>query len=177
MPPVSAPVNAAALLANFMTVVQTPTMTPTSTWNLENPPSVAHAGHHLLGSRVEPAPTWPGAVGTITATNVFYILHSFAVKLTRHRQSRAIRATSATAFVDLGYALTSYANNNTIWFDFPDIPAVGTPMTAADMNDFLLDLRAALTTIKSNTTYASDVFGTACHSSCHSSCHGSRGRR
>lgn len=177
MPAVSEPVNAAALLSDFVQIVKNPVMQTASTWHSGNPPSASHAGHRLLGPRAEPNPSWPSQVGTITATNVFYILHSFAVALTRHRMARGFLATDGGGYVDLGFALTSYAQNNTIWFNFPSIPAVGTPLSSSQMTNFLNALRQAVLAIKTNNNYASDLFAGACHSSCHSSCHGARGRR
>lgn len=171
----STPVNRASILSSFLSIVQNPIMTTTSTWNSASKMHAAQTGsHRLFGPASQSSPSFPVTVGEVTTTNIFYILHGFAVALTRHRRAHGWLETNARP-IDLGYALTSYAVNNVIWFSYPTIPAVGTPITTTIMNNFMTALRLQVQSIRSDNQYASDII--ACHQSCHSSCHGSRGRR
>lgn len=171
---ISDPVSTATLLADFISVVKSPVMSPASSWHAANPPYPAGGPHWMLGPQAEPDPAFPINVGDITTTNIFYILHGFALKLTRHRRGRAWVRTNSGAN-DLGFALTSYFVGNIIWFDYPAIPPVGTPFSAATMNTFLVALRTQVQAIKADNFKASEIV--SCHISCHGSCHGSRGRR
>jgi hypothetical protein len=151
-------------------------------------------GHNMLGTTTsEPNPTWPAyensAAGIQATTNAFFILHTFALKLTRHRLAHGYLRCghdgsapvhppgvgAASTYAYLGLRLTSYRPDNLIWFDPPTMPAPGDTVTAATLNAFMSSLRSSVDAIRSNVTLASDIVG--CHSSCHSSCHGSRGRR
>lgn len=172
---ISDPVAKPPVLAQFITLVKNPVMAVASSWHSANPPPGHDAAHPHMGAQAEADPTWPASVGEVTTTNVFYILHGFALKLTRHRQGRAWVRNDTAVPTYLGYALTSHVVNNVIWFDYPAIPAVGAPMTAADITNFLNALRLQVLAIRGNAAFASDFYG--CHTSCHSSCHGSRGRR
>lgn len=175
---VSTPVNRASILASFLTQVQNPLMATMSSWHAAVLPHIEwDATHRLLGPQLQSPPAYPTNIGEITTTNVFYLLHGFAVALTRHRRARGWMLRNANqAPVDLGYALTSYAANNVIWFNYPTIPPVGDPITAAVLNNFLVALRNQVANIKTDNNYASDMV--ACHSNCFTSpCHGSRGRR
>lgn len=171
----STPVSRASILSSFMSLVQNPVMATSSSWSSTTLMHVEQdAVHRLMGPRNQDTPVFPNNVGEITTTNVFYLLHGFAVALTRHRRARGWIETNSRP-IDLGYALTSYAVNNVIWFSYPTIPDVGTPITGAILNNFMNALRAQVQAIKTDNSRASDIV--ACHSSCHSSCHGSRGRR
>lgn len=174
--PTSQPVSRASILNQFITDVKNLSMMPLATYHTANSPVGAHQS---LGPRTEPNPTWPTNVGEITTSNVFYILHGFALKLTRHRQARFWRRRSVGSTVydpeDLGFFLTAYRENSVVWFDYPTIPDVGTPMNAATLTTYLNTLRTQVANIKTNTAYASDILG--CHNSAPGGCHGSRGRR
>ncbi|MFN3453359.1 MAG: hypothetical protein ACK41T_00265 [Pseudobdellovibrio sp.] len=208
-------VNKSDILSAFMSAVQTPFMTDVNTatpapWSLSNKPwstvytswaqsNKTNGNHQLLGPSGQPALTypssWPNAqtgesgTGNIATTNVFFILHGFALALTRHRRAHAwiLRGNpgstnnagdtgSTTRPLDLGVRLTSYAVNNVVWFDYPSMPAPGATITNADINTFLSNLKTQIETIRDSTTSnVADIV--ACHLSCHSACHGSRGRR
>lgn len=188
---IGSPVNKTAVVADFVVQVYNPVWAAVtsvgSRWGTTNRPWAGYpgltssTGHNLLGDRnSEPIPTWPGyensAAGILATTNAFFILHSFALRLTRHRQAQGWILTGAgNSAVSLGFRLTSYRTNNTVWFDPPTMPAPGDVVTAATFNAFLTSLQASVNSIRSNTVYASDIVG--CHASCHSACHGSRGRR
>lgn len=151
-----------------------------------------------LGSGTAAMHTWPAVPvhGQILTTNMFYILHHFAISLTRIRRGRFVykhggawygngnaASYSSVDQVSGGFAYTGYNDGYVIGFDIPPVPApVATPPSvsqfpfdASQLNTFLMNLRAAVTSIQSDTTLASDF--TACHTNCHTSCHGSRGRR
>lgn len=185
---VSSPVDRASIIAQFVSVVQNPIMSGGTAWGNDTPlgRGSPHGGpsiHRLMGPRSQANPSVPSTIGEVTTTNMFYLLHGFAVALTRHRRARAWVLGNANISnvpthvggFDLGYALTSYAINNTIWFNYPSIPTVGTPMNAATLTAFLNALRNEVASIRTQNNYASDML--FCHSSCHTSCHSSRGRR
>lgn len=171
----STPVSKASILSSFVSLVQNPVMATSSGWNNTMPMHTAQNEiHRLLGPRTQATPSFPNNVGEITTTNVFYLLHGFAVALTRHRRARGWLRTDSVP-TDLGYALTSYAVNNVVWFSYPTIPDVGTPITGTILNNFMNALRLQVQNIKTDNNHASDIV--VCHNSCHGSCHGSRGRR
>lgn len=188
---VSQPIDANAIRARFITVVYNAKMATSSTWHSGNSPLsstpvtafVDSAANRVLGPQAEPLPSWPGNVGQITSTNVYYILHLWAIALTRHRlaELRLVRSYNlGVSFVyeSAGVNLTSYNTNHTIQFPYPAIPVVGTAVTVGSIDPYLSSLLTQINSVCAQLNNAT-VFNSVsiCHSSCHGSCHGSRGRR
>jgi hypothetical protein len=211
------PVNKGAIVTEFIAAVKSPVWGAVSLvpdrWGSDagfRPWSPNIVGvyavdynHSLLGTRAaEPDPVWPAyessGAGILATTNAFFILHTFALKLTRHRQAHGyLRMGSfgvgpahppgvgiAGNYVYLGMRLTSYRADSIVWFDPPipasfpsptSLPSPGDVVTAAHITDFMTQLLARVNAIRNDVGHASDIVG--CHASCHSSCHGSRGRR
>lgn len=187
----------ASIVADFISQVYTPCWASVTSvagrWGTENTPWAGmsgfsgygvwtNGGHGLLGTRdSEPVPAWPGyensaGSGSPATTNAFFIMHGFALKLTRHRQGNGyMRYGTGDNTVFIGTQLTSYATNNIVWFAPPTMSAPGDVVTAADVNNFLTSLKNSVDTIRGGGAPAADFVG--CHASCHNSCHGSRGRR
>lgn len=185
--------NKANIINRFITVVYNPHNSMAKTWHAGNPPFNSYSGpgtdykdptqNRILGSTAEVAPTLPADQGVAVTYNVFYLLHNFAVQLTRFRQAEMRRYETnvpgtITAMTSLGFAMTAYRDDNTINFPLPNIPDVATIITASAIETYIQALRTQLVSISSNTSNAT-VFNyvSICHTSCHGSCHGSRGRR
>lgn len=195
---IGGPITKASVVADFIAQVYNPVWAAVvavpGRWGTELTPwlasGVGYGGnpiwtntpHGLLGTRnSEAVPAWPGyensaVSGSTATTNAFFILHDFALKLTRFRQGRGwMRYGTSNNYVSWGPNLTCYAVNNIVWFDPPTMPAPGAVVTAADVNNFLAALKASVDAIRAGGAPVADFVG--CHASCHTSCHGSRGRR
>lgn len=187
-------VNTTAVMQAFVTRVRNLVDMNPVYWDSNRPAGFPVDGR--LGPQLEPAYTWPTPVshGQVLTTNMFYILHQFAVRLTRIRRGRFILkhggpsygngdATSFAANDQLtGFVMVAYNNQHVIGFNMPSPPnplpppnEPPYPFDANQMNTFLDQLRIAVTNIKNDNNFASDF--TSCHNNCHSNCHGSRGRR
>lgn len=148
-----------------------------------------------LGSMANPASVWPaGMQGQPITTNMFYILHHLAMKLTRIRMGKFVLKHGGALYGNgspgsfwsndqlTGWAYVGYNDRNVIGFDMPAIPAptpaptaTPYPFNGQQLDQFLNALRLAVIDVQGDTNRASEF--SACHTSCHTSCHGSRGRR
>ncbi len=190
-------ISKAAIVADFNAQVRLPVRAAVlavgGRWGAENLPWAGGSGtgghniwspsaHALLGSiNFDPLLPWPGyenstASGSTATTNAFFIMHGFALRLTRYRLGNGWLRFGADNLAFLGTQLTCYAANNIVWFNPPAMPAPGANVTALDVNNFLTALKTSVDDIRAGVgAPAADFVG--CHSNCHSSCHGSRGRR
>lgn len=144
------------------------------------PVNGSFSGHADLGPRAETNFTTGNIPGDYVSSNIFNILHNFAMEYTRVRQA------NLAYFVNVSYTNTSNYSQNigrtalradfALYFPIPaGAPNAGQTITAAQIDSFLASLRDAVYQRRTSSSYAHTLF--SCHSNCHTSCHGSRGRR
>jgi hypothetical protein len=118
----------------------------------------------------------------VMATNIFEILHNFAMEMTRVRRARNTHLvdnrsdSQANHSVPGSWTLTALHPRHALYFDIPGGHRnFGTPVSASAIDSFLNQLRIRVQDIRNGQDYGFEII--SCHSSCHSSCHGSRARR
>jgi hypothetical protein len=172
------------ILDRFNSLVRTPIVTSLPpTFSSAAPPNPAGRGltDGDLGPAAEPVFSTSalpaGGEGAITA--VFYILHHWAMQLTRIRRAKVFFIVGWAANTVPVQATVALKSGYELYFPIPTVPASGTSITSAVMDNFLSSLKVAVQKRRDGTEglFHNIIYYTACHSNCHSNCHGSRGRR
>lgn len=191
----------ATIYAQFIAIVYNPSIAATmAVWHSGNFPNAygfAPAGSAgTLGAAALPAPSsgrlpsdldTPSTASETSVSRVFYILHQFAMELTRRRQVHYYYTNGTWVLNNGGSnlgALPAGLEMTIDPFSPPDgmgalpLPPAGPifNLNAGNLTPFLNRLRACVANIQANSAYEHIVL-TYCHSNCHSSCHGSRSRR
>ncbi len=153
----------------------------TAVWHSGNQPFTPSQPSHF-GSQTEPGDRTETdiTVNGLTPTNIFNIIHGWAMEMTRMRTVRAYTYMTNMSGRQIGTPSTSSQSRATAmsdhymkYFQLPiSQPDGGTMMNWEDLQDFMDLLKLEVKAIRDSSV---DLYG--CHSSCHSSCHGSRGRR
>jgi|GEM_PF-7046133 len=158
----------------------------TATWHSSNEPSSLSGNLAPLDPLIKFDPLGPQTEGVksvsdlppedLAASVVFSILHRFAMEYTRVRNAEVWYRTPNDTTATMGStALTAFRTDLALTITIPSYPAIGSIVSATDLDNFLTTLRDRVNAVRSGNAYTSAIL--SCHSSCHSSCHGSRGRR
>lgn len=153
-------------------------------WYIGNHPRTISNGAlgipNVLGARAEVVHGANDIPGSMLASTIFNVLHSFAMELTRVRKTRSLylQTTNGTTVIhNDGIQVTALQSEVALYFPIPGGQRdPGTPVDSSSLESFLTDLQTKVNDIRTNEgVYLYNMF--SCHTSCHSSCHSSRSRR